>query len=170
MGPHCKSAPVSIRFAGGKKMRRCMVHRVLDIRTIAIAMATLTLWAATAAVAQQQKPTNPQLPDPNSQGQQQPASPSTSSPATQSGQQGSQLSTQENGQGQISSQNQQIFIGRIVKGSDRLVLKDRASNTTYQLDRQDLAKHYDGKNVRVTGTLDKEDKTIHVSTIEPLSS
>ena len=150
-------------------MNSYILRRILELSRIAGEAALLTLLVATIAGAQQQKPANPQLPDPNSQAQQQPASPSSSSPASKSGQEGSQVSAQENGQGQISTQNQQTFTGRITKSKDRFVLKDKTSSTTYKLDRQDLAKEYDGKDVRITGTLDKSDNRIQVSTIEPLS-
>lgn len=141
-------------------------------KMLGLTMLSLTLWAGTPLVAQQQKPTNPQLPDPNSKAEQQPsaATPSGSQTPGQTSQSSSQASTEANGQGQISSQTQQIFIGRIVESKDQFVLKDSKSNTTYQLDRQDIAKQYGGKEVRVTGTLDTTDNIIRISTIEPLSN
>ena len=54
-----------------------------------------------------------------------------------------------------------IFSGTIVKSGDKLVLQD-TSGTTYDIDRQDLAKKYEGKQVRINGTLDPDGKTIHV--------
>ena len=117
-------------------------------------------------VAQQQKPSNPQLPDPNQTQQQLPAS--TQSSPTAPNSQG-QASPDANAPGKVSSQTQQSFNGKIVKGKDQLVLKDSTSNTTYKLDRQDLASQYENKDVKVTGTLDSSDNTIRVSTIEPTS-
>jgi predicted lipid-binding transport protein (Tim44 family) len=116
--------------------------------------------------AQQQKPPNPQLPDPNQTQQQPPAS--TQSSPTAPGSQG-EASPDANASGKVSSQTQQSFNGKIVKAKDQLVLKDSTSNATYKLDRQDLASQYENKDVRVTGTLDSSDNTIRVSTIEPTS-
>jgi hypothetical protein len=48
------------------------------------------------------------------------------------------------------------------------VLQDRSSNNTYKLDRQDIARQYEGKDVKVAGTLDSSDNTIRVSAIKPL--
>src|SRR5437868_4235155 len=116
-------------------------------------------------VAQQQKPPNPQLPDPN-QTQQPAATPESSqgAPAPQN-----QASLDANATGKASSQTQQSFNGKIVKSKDQLVLKDSTSNMTYKLDRQDLASQYENKDVKITGTLDSSDNTIRVSTIEPTS-
>jgi hypothetical protein len=59
------------------------------------------------------------------------------------------------------------FTGKIVKSGEKFVLKDTASNTTYQLDDQDKAKEYAGKSVKVSGTLDASTSMIRVSNIEP---
>jgi uncharacterized protein YdeI (BOF family) len=55
----------------------------------------------------------------------------------------------------------QIFAGTIVKAGDKYVLQD-ASGTSYDIDRQDLAKGHEGQKVRIKGTLDPDGKTIHV--------
>ncbi|HET7439740.1 MAG TPA: DUF5818 domain-containing protein [Terriglobales bacterium] len=138
---------------------------------LAAILLALVLWAGLPLAAQQQKPANPQLPDPNSKSEQQPSAttPSGSQSTPGSSQGSGQYSSEANGQGQISSKNQQTFTGRVAHSGDRLVLNDSKSKTTYQLDRQDLAKQYEGKDVKVTGTLDTSDNTIRVSTIEPLS-
>jgi cytoskeletal protein RodZ len=122
----------------------------------------------------QQKPSNPQLPDPGTPEQTQ------QSTATQSGAHSSdmpqqaprpdsQLSAQENGQDQTSTSNQQTFLGTIEKAKSDFVLRDRSSQARYKLDRQDLAAQFDGKSVKVTGKLDRGSRTIHVATIEPES-
>jgi hypothetical protein len=46
---------------------------------------------------------------------------------------------------------------------------ETTDHVTYQLDDQDKAKAYDGKTVKVTGTLDRTSGTIHVRSIELLS-
>jgi uncharacterized protein YdeI (BOF family) len=55
----------------------------------------------------------------------------------------------------------QLKAGTIMKSGDKFVLKD-ASGTSYDIDRQDLAKKYEGQKVRIQGTLDPDGKTIHV--------
>jgi uncharacterized protein YdeI (BOF family) len=56
----------------------------------------------------------------------------------------------------------QVFTGTIVKSGDKYVLQDSASNTTYDIDHQNEVKQYEGKKVRVHGTLDSNGKMIHV--------
>jgi len=56
----------------------------------------------------------------------------------------------------------QVFTGTIAKSGDKYVLQDSASNTTYDIDHQDEVKQYEGKKVRVHGTLDSNGKMIHV--------
>jgi hypothetical protein len=58
------------------------------------------------------------------------------------------------------------FKGRIFKNGEKFVLEDPAMNTSYQLDDQEKAEKYDGKNVKVTGTLDAQNNVIHVHAIE----
>ena len=62
----------------------------------------------------------------------------------------------------------QIFVGKIVKSEDRYILKG-SGGATYRLDDQSGAKKYEDKDVRVSGTLDPTDNTIHVARIELLS-
>ncbi len=59
-----------------------------------------------------------------------------------------------------------VFTGKISKDGDRLVLKDSATNMTYQLDDQAKAKKYEGKDVKANGSLDANSNTIHVDSIE----
>ncbi len=68
-----------------------------------------------------------------------------------------------------SSQNQQdtqTFTGKIAQVNGHYVLQDTSSNTNYKLDDEAKAKQFDGKNVKVIGTLDTSSNTIHVSDIE----
>ncbi len=50
---------------------------------------------------------------------------------------------------------------------DELILQDEIGEATYQLDDQKKAQGFEGKNVKVTGTVDEVTKTIHVASIEP---
>ncbi len=66
---------------------------------------------------------------------------------------------------QQEQQKQQTFTGKIAQSEGKFVLQD-SSGATYNLDDQEKAKQFDGKDVKVVGTLDEQTKTIHVSTIE----
>jgi hypothetical protein len=55
-------------------------------------------------------------------------------------------------------------MGTIVKDGDAYVLK--AGNEKYLLDSRKKAKNYKGKDVKITGTLDKTKNLIHVEKIE----
>jgi hypothetical protein len=56
----------------------------------------------------------------------------------------------------------QTFTGTVVKQGDKYVLQDATSGTTYDIDHQDEVKKFEGKKVRVRGTLDASNKMIHV--------
>lgn len=57
------------------------------------------------------------------------------------------------------------FTGTIQKAGEKLVLK--AAKASYELDDQEKAQSFEGKAVKVTGTLDAATHTIHVTNIEP---
>jgi hypothetical protein len=57
------------------------------------------------------------------------------------------------------------FNGTIEKAGEKLVLK--AAKASYDLDDQEKAQSFEGKQVKVTGTLDAATHTIHVTKIEP---
>jgi phosphoribosylpyrophosphate synthetase len=59
-----------------------------------------------------------------------------------------------------------IFTGKISKSGQKFVLKDDLVNTSYQLDDQKKAQQYQGKKVRVTGTLHAEKNLIRVQAID----
>ena len=61
----------------------------------------------------------------------------------------------------------QTLAGTIVKDSGVYILK--VSNTSYRLDNQDRVRKYEGKQVRVSGTLDAGSNSFHVVTIELIS-
>jgi uncharacterized protein YdeI (BOF family) len=113
---------------------------LLTLGTLALALGAVPLYA------QQSDPQSPNTPSAQQQQQQQP-------PAGQNG---------NDAQDQQQSPNDvQTFSGTIVKANDKYVLQD-ASGKTYDIDRQDGLKEYEGKQVRVTGTLDPDGKTIHM--------
>jgi hypothetical protein len=133
--------------------------------TIALALSAAPLFAQqpdanspspSAPSAQSQQPgqnqpgTPPssQQPGQNEPGQQPGA---TQPPAGQSG---------PDAQAQSASDGQ-TFSGTVSKSGDKFVLQD-ASGKTYDVDRQEELKKYEGKQVRIKGTLDPDGKTIHV--------
>ncbi len=61
----------------------------------------------------------------------------------------------------------QSFSGTIVKARNHYVLK--TDKMTYQLDDETKAKQFEGKQVNVSGTLDKSTSVIRVTDIQPAS-
>jgi hypothetical protein len=59
------------------------------------------------------------------------------------------------------------FTGTVVKAGGKYVLK--TSDMAYQLDDQQKAKQFVGQQVKVSGSLDTNTSTIHVSEISPAS-
>lgn len=70
---------------------------------------------------------------------------------------------------QQSKQKTKIFSGTIVKTGDNFVLRDAASKLSYMLDDAQKASQYEGKTVKVTGTVDVASNTIHVETIQEIA-
>jgi hypothetical protein len=110
------------------------------------------------AAPQTQQPAQPQQP-PDAQAPAQPPesqqSPSQGRDQTQSGQgQASQPSDAAGGSSE--------YVGTVVKEGDKYMFQDAASGQTYDIDHQDQVKKFEGKKVRVRGTLDPSTKTIHV--------
>jgi hypothetical protein len=60
------------------------------------------------------------------------------------------------------------FVGTITKDGARYVLKV-SGNSAYQLDDQNRAKQYEGKAVKIAGTLDADGKSLHIAGIELVS-
>jgi hypothetical protein len=57
-----------------------------------------------------------------------------------------------------------VYMGAIVQSGDSCILK--AGNQQYLLDNQKKARRYKGKDVKITGTLDKAKNLIHVEKID----
>jgi uncharacterized protein DUF5818 len=64
----------------------------------------------------------------------------------------------------------QTFTGTITKNGDQFLFSDEGSKKSYQLDDQKTASRFDGKKVKVTGTLDAANNLIRVQSIEPASA
>jgi hypothetical protein len=108
-----------------------------------------------APSAQQQYPTQQPGQDPAQQRQPRQAPDQSRQVPDQSGQ-------APDSQAQSQQPGVQVFTGTIVKSGDKYVLQDSASNNTYDIDHQDEVKQFEGKKVRVHGTLDSDGKMIHV--------
>lgn len=69
-----------------------------------------------------------------------------------------------------NAQQVQNFTGTVIKTTDGFVLQDNAAKTAYKLDNKMQAKKFEGKSVKVSGTLDPSTGTIHIASLEPLTS
>jgi Protein of unknown function (DUF5818) len=65
---------------------------------------------------------------------------------------------------QLRQPDVRVYLGTIVKDRGAYVLN--AAKEKYRLDHQTRAKNYNGKDVKVTGTLDKTANLIHIQKIE----
>jgi hypothetical protein len=132
-------------------------------------LAALLLMVGVSVYAQQSAPSatpndpaTPPQAQPNDPTAQQPAA---SSPQAQPGQtpdQPGQPAPGSQAQPTTSTSDSQTFTGTIVKSGDKYMLQDAASGKSYDIDHQDQVKQYEGKKVRVHGTLDASGKMIHV--------
>jgi len=61
-----------------------------------------------------------------------------------------------------SSTDAQSFTGTIVKSGDKYKFQDADTGNMYDIDHQDQVQKFEGKKVKVHGTLDASTKTIHV--------
>jgi hypothetical protein len=62
----------------------------------------------------------------------------------------------------------QTFTGTIVKDGSTYVLRV-SGESVYHLDDQERAKQYEGKQVKIAGTLDANGNSLHITSIELLS-
>ena len=113
------------------------------------ALCTLVLLAGSLPnlVAQETHPSQPL--DPTAQA---PSTPAPTTPPT--------FPTSE----AKAQRDRRVYMGTIVKSGDAYLLK--SSNEKYLLDSQKKVRNYNGKDVEVTGTLDKENNLIHVEKIK----
>ena len=70
---------------------------------------------------------------------------------------------------QQDDQKPQTFVGKVVKtrSGQFALLTDEQSGKGVYLDDQDKAKAFEGKNVKVTGTLEVAKNLVHVTDIQP---
>ena len=95
--------------------------------------------------------------------------PSAQTPsAPQPSQSPSQSPSTDNASSSASDEALHSFVGSIVKNGDKYML--HTGGTDYQLDDQAQASKFEGKDVKVTGQVDRESDTIRVQSIEPANS
>jgi hypothetical protein len=109
---------------------------------------------STAPQSQPSQPTDPTAQRPATEAP--PAQASPSQAPTQGGQ-----ATPDSSTSATSGADTQTFSGTITKSGDKYVLQDADSGKSYDIDHQAQLKQYEGKKVRVHGTLDANN-TIHV--------
>lgn len=141
-------------------------HTLWMLGTLALALSAAPLFAQqNDANSPSSNPPAAQSQSPSSQSpsQDQSAQPSQSQPPSGQAQPGQPPAGQSGSDAQAgsSSDNSQSFSGTVAKSGDKFVLQD-ASGKTYDVDRQEELKKYEGKQVRIKGTLDPDGKTIHV--------
>jgi hypothetical protein len=82
-----------------------------------------------------------------------------------------QQKTQQPGEDATAQSQQQpaaeTFTGTVIRDGDKYVLK--TNSTTYQLDDQEHAKQYEGKPVKVLGSVDATTNVLRVTSIQLMS-
>jgi Protein of unknown function (DUF5818) len=61
------------------------------------------------------------------------------------------------------------FTGTILKNGQNFVLSDSATKSSYTLDNPEKVSPYEGKTVKVTGTIDMTSNLVHVETIQEIA-
>ena len=148
------------------------VQSWLSLGALALLLVGISLSAQQTPQSSAPDPQNQAAPPPNTQNQQPPASQSQT-PDTQNQQQDQQQPPAQQQQAQPdqsappdrqahSSAEGQSFTGTIVKSGNKYVFQDAATGNTYDIDHQDEVQKFEGKKVKVHGTLDESRKMIHI--------
>ncbi len=130
-----------------------------------VAILALVVTMLPAAFAQTSDQTSPSssAPAASSPAASPSASPGQTSPAQTSPSTPDQ-STAEQGSASAASPDGESFTGTVVKSGDKYLLK--TDTATYQIDDQDKAKQFEGKQVKASGNLDKATSTLQVTDIQ----
>jgi len=151
-------------FAGMAKRRIVSTEDFVKIRlqvfsfivALVVGFAAISSCSLLRAQSQDQQPA-----------QHQSQAPTADQPQSQPDQTPSQPPTDPQSQSQAQppaqqSSDSQSFTGTIVKSGSKWMFQDAATGTTYDIDHQDEVKKFEGKRVKVRGTLDPDKKMIHV--------
>jgi hypothetical protein len=98
----------------------------------------------------------------------QPVPPPDTQPGRQPPEQNSQPDAQQRSRPEAQESTAHSVTGSVVKVAGKYMLETE-DNVAYQLDDQEKARQYEGKRVKVTGSLDRTTGILHVSRIELLS-
>ena len=81
-----------------------------------------------------------------------------------------QQQQQKQGDQQQAQSEEKAYVGQIIlaQNGQYALLTDKNTGQGYFLDDQEKAKKFSGKNVKVTGKVDTETKTLHIAQIQPL--
>ena len=142
-----------------------MKTRIFSTLSTLSVLAAVLAWSG-ALLAQDTQTPPPPPPDQQTQPQTtqpaSPQSPSTQQPAnTPDAQPPANTPEQNDAQGAANATDVQEFSGTVTKVGDKYVLKDDSGHT-YDIDHQDEVKKFDGKRVRVKGSLDPTGQKIMV--------
>jgi len=100
--------------------------------------------------------------------QPQPVPPPDTQPGQQPSEQKPQPDSQQRPQPETQEPTARSVTGSVIKVAGKYLLETE-DNVAYQLDDQEKAKQYEGKRVKVMGSLDRATGILHVSSIELLS-
>jgi hypothetical protein len=78
-----------------------------------------------------------------------------------------QTGTQQQPTSANNGQSAQSFQGKIMRSGNQLVFQDSATQTTYQVDDSSKIAPFEGKDVKLMGTLDSKTNSIHVVDVTP---
>ena len=135
-----------------------------------LAILALVFGLLPAAFAQQSQPSQPADPTAQAPATQAPTTPPTQAPTTPPTFPDSKSKPDHSpeAQSQEATETSQaavrVFSGTIEQGKSGYVL--RAGGQEYKLDNQNKAKEYEGKQVKVQGSLDRDKNVIRVQKIE----
>jgi hypothetical protein len=135
-----------------------MKNLITILATMALAMAL-----SVVSFAQQDQSAQPSTQQPSSDTQN--GQPTNTD--QQDAQQPSSPSPSQDSSAPMQTSQDSSFTGTVVKAGGEYVLK--TSDANYQLDDQNKAKQFVGRQVKVNGSLDSSTSTIHVSDISPVS-
>jgi len=122
----------------------------------------LVLWSHMQQPQQPEQERPHQAPTPEPSPDTQPAQNPTPSQPRQPG------PSTNNSENPKQSSTAQAFVGTINKQGDNFLLKV-SETISYKLDNQQEVQQYEGKRVRVTGTMDSSANLVHVDKVEPLT-
>jgi cytoskeletal protein RodZ len=145
------------------------LHYVWSLGTLAVLLtfgvslnAQQSAPSSDQAATSQTQPSDPTAQQPSTQPQSESTkTPDQSQPSPNSQEPSRQQAPDSQAQSGTSTEAQS-FTGTIVKSGDKYMFQDAASGNTYDIDHQEQVKEYEGRKVKVHGTLDPSTKTIHM--------